>query len=163
MRTHHDMATTTSASKPLSPHRRPLRHGLTLLAWSAAAASLVYWFLQFPVQDGMLPASETLPVSQRTQAPSDAGLERALGVVTATAAAPTAQATRFQLMGVIAASSGQGSALIGTDGQAPKAYRVGQVVADGVVLQSLEPRQARLGTGPDKGWTLQLPGSDKMP
>ncbi|PUE06493.1 hypothetical protein B9Z51_15585 [Limnohabitans sp. T6-5] len=144
-------------------NRWPWRYGLTLLAWSAAAASLVYWFLQFPVQDGMLPASETLTVSQRTQAPSDAGLGRALGVVTATAAAPTPQAARFQLMGVIAASSGQGSALIGTDGLPPKAYRVGQVVADGVVLQSLEPRLARLGTGPANGWTLQLPGSDKAP
>lgn len=157
------MATTPSASKPFSPHRWPWRHGLTLLAWSAAAASLVFWFLQFPVQDGMLPASETLTVSQRTQAPSDAGLGRALGVVTATAATPTPQATRFQLMGVIAATSGQGSALIGTDGQPPNAYRVGQVVADGVVLQSLGPRQAQLGTSPANAWTLQLPGSDKTP
>lgn len=134
-----------------------------LLVWMLAGAGAVFWFLQFPVQDGMGPASETLTVSHHTQAPSHAGLGRALGLVTPTAAAPTPQATRFQLMGVIAASSGQGSALIGTDGLPPKAYRVGQVVADGVVLQSLGPRLARLGTGPDNGWTLQLTGADKAP
>jgi general secretion pathway protein C len=154
--------TTTSASKSSSPHHWPWRHGLTLLAWSAAAASLVYWFLQFPVQDSMRPASETLTVSHRTQAPSNAGLGRALGVVTATAAAPTPQAARFQLMGVIAASSGQGSALIGTDGLPPKAYRLGQVVADGLTLADLKPRQVKLKS-PGTELLLELVGLPEKP
>jgi len=90
---------------------------------------------------------------------------RALGAVVAPATEAAPQASRFQLMGVIASGSGQGSALIGVDGELPKAYRAGQAVAEGVVLQSLGSREARLGLGTQGPalFTLTLPGADKSP
>jgi general secretion pathway protein C len=68
--------------------------------------------------------------------------------------------SQFKLMGVIASPTGQGSALIATDGQAPKAYRAGQTVQDGWTLVSLTPRQARLKSA-NAQVTLDLPVSDK--
>ncbi|MFM6999838.1 MAG: type II secretion system protein N, partial [Limnohabitans sp.] len=88
---------------------------------------------------------------------------RALG---ATAIGPTAapEAGRLQLLGVVAEASGQGSALISIDGQAPKAYRVGQTVSEGLMLQSLGAKRAQLGAtlSGARQLELQLP-SDKTP
>jgi general secretion pathway protein C len=55
----------------------------------------------------------------------------------------------FVLSGVVALNSGQGAALIAVDAQAPKAFKVGQTVAEGWVLQSLGPRQAHLAASVD--------------
>ncbi len=63
-------------------------------------------------------------------------------------------------MGVIASASGQGSALIATDGQPPKAYRVGQTVQDGWTLVSLTARQARLKSASAEV-LLDLPSAEK--
>lgn len=90
---------------------------------------------------------------------------RAWGVSTPAADAGTTPSGRYQLWGVVAGASGQGSALIAIDGQAPKAYRVGQALSEGVYLQSLSPRQARIGAsaqGPDL-FVLTLPVRDKAP
>lgn len=65
-------------------------------------------------------------------------------------------------MGVIAASSGQGSALIGSDGQPPKAYREGQVVADGLTLADLSPRQVKLKSAGTE-LLLELAGPPEKP
>jgi general secretion pathway protein C len=90
-------------------------------------------------------------------------MPRALGV-TAAISSSASDDGRWQLLGVIADASGQGSALIAMDGQAPKAYRVGQSVGEGLVLQSLGPKRAKLGAtvnGPGQR-ELQLP-TDKTP
>ena len=99
-------------------------------------------------------------VSSATQAvPASATqLPRALGLVS-TESVSTADASRLSLLGVIAGPNGQGSALIALDGQPPKPFRVGQAVSDGLVLQSLGPRRALLGStvsGPASR-ELQLP------
>ena len=96
-------------------------------------------------------------------APLAPRLSRALGATAA--ASPDAPETgRLQLVGVIAGTSGQGSALIALDGQAPKAYRVGQAVGNGLVLQRLSPKRAQLGATVDgpRLQDLQLP-ADKTP
>jgi general secretion pathway protein C len=59
--------------------------------------------------------------------------------------------SRFKLLGVIAQSSAgaqgtYGSALIAVDGTPAKPYRVGQLVADDLTLQSVQARSAALGT-----------------
>ncbi|MGV0960207.1 MAG: type II secretion system protein N [Limnohabitans sp.] len=96
-------------------------------------------------------------------APMPHRLVRALGAMQV--AAPDAPETgRLQLVGVIAGTSGQGSALIAVDGQLPKAYRVGQSVGEGLVLQRLSPKRAQLGAtmnGP-RLQDLQLP-ADSTP
>jgi general secretion pathway protein C len=49
--------------------------------------------------------------------------------------------------------------LITVDAQTPKAFKVGQSVADGLLLQSLGPRQARLAASVDGPalMTLDMP------
>lgn len=81
--------------------------------------------------------------------PDAPALARLLGVVAADAPAapPVASvASRFALVGVLAGrSSGAGAALIAVDSQPAKPFRVGAKVDAGLVLQSVGPRQARLG------------------
>ena len=88
-------------------------------------------------------------------------MAKALGQAASSAAndAPQTSST-YKLMGVIASASGQGSALIATDGQPPKAYRVGQTVQDGWTLVSLTARQARLKSSSAEV-LLELPPADK--
>ncbi len=133
----------------LSAVRLSLAPLLTGLLWCAAALSAGYWFWHFPATSASLSVSAPWAPNE-TAEPATGQLPRALGVSAATVTAET-DAPRVQLLGVIASLSGQGSALIALDGQAPKPYRVGQVVGEGLVLQSLSPKHALLGasmTGP---------------
>jgi general secretion pathway protein C len=134
----------------------------TALLWCAAALSTGYWILQFPSGQAEWRASETVTDSAAST-PMSAQLARALGgAVASPVSAP--DAGRLQLLGIIAGPSGQGSALIALDGQAPKPYRVGQTVSEGLILQSLSPQRAQLGAtlnGPAQR-ELQLP-IDKTP
>lgn len=133
--------------------------GLAACAWALAAAGAVYWGLQLTSPQTVQSATSlaTAPERQPEVAPA---IARALGQMAAQEG-PKAQAnSQFKLLGVIASSSGQGSALIATDGQPPKAYRVGQAVQDGLTLVSLTPRQARLQSS-SADVLLELPDPDK--
>ena len=129
----------------------------TLVVWAAAAAVVDYWALQFAGVSG--PASQAATVARSSAAePTVADVQKALGADSAPAAVVNANA-RFVLSGVVALSSGQGAALISVDAQGPKAFKVGQAVTDGLLLQSLGPRQARLAAtrdGPTLN-TLDMP------
>ncbi len=114
------------------------------LLWCAAALSAGYWFLQMPVGGAQTPPSKVLPAGVESALGAHQGMARAWGVSLAQPAQTTA-AGQFQLLGVIAGADGRGSALIATDSQAPKIYRVGQSLGDGLVLQSLSPRGAQFG------------------
>ena len=83
-----------------------------------------------------------------------AGLERALGHTRAVATAPDMQ-NRFVLLGVIAASSGRGSALIAIDGQPPQAYIQGQAIQPGWTLKTVSP-DAVTFQGPSGSMNLAL-------
>ena len=109
----------------------------TLALWALAGASVVYWGLRLSAR----PVGLTVPAAGA-----------------AAARAPAASLTsRFALIGVLAGrSSGGGAALIAVDGQPAKPFRVGAVVDEGLVLQSLHPRQARLGASVDGPATLTL-------
>jgi general secretion pathway protein C len=69
---------------------------------------------------------------------------------------------QWTLLGVVAGASGQGSALLVVDGQPPKAYRPGQVVAPGWVLHSVGHRLARLAPAQQNTptVTLELPKAE---
>jgi len=54
---------------------------------------------------------------------------------------------QWALLGVVAGSSGRGSALLSVDGLPPKAYLPGQTVAPGWVLHSVGHGVARLSNG----------------
>jgi general secretion pathway protein C len=134
---------------------------VTFFLAAAAAASLGYWVLKWPVAER----------SDRFAAPQSAPLvidsvklSQLLGFSSNAAAAgaqtPVASvASRFKLVGVIAQGSQRGSALIGVDGEPAKPFRVGEHVTDGMLLQSVTARAVTLApemTG-NQGFTLELP------
>ena len=134
------------------------------LLWCAAAASATFWVLSFPsgsTQQGLAMVQSPGQTVGTSSSQWALNKGRALGVQTSLPEVSIAQSSRFQLWGVVAGTSGKGSALIAVDGQPPRAFRVGQTVADHWVLQSLGPKQAQLGAtaqGFDL-FTLKLPGS----
>lgn len=131
----------------------------TFLLWALAAGAAVYWGLKLSTSSVPSPS---VAAATRAAPPADpAAVARLLGYVpTAAAAAPVASlASRFSLVGVVAASSRDGAALIAVDGRPAKPFRVGSNVDAGLVLQAVEPRRAVLASnaqGPAV-LTLELP------
>ena len=130
----------------------------TFILWAAAGACLVFWTLRLasPVEASMVAVAAPGPVAVDLQA-----LAQVLG---AGPAAPMAQApaapSRYTLQGLLAGrDSGLGAAVIGVNGQPPKAFPVGAKVDDGLVLQSVGVQEARLGPSRqgDATVTLELP------
>jgi general secretion pathway protein C len=122
-----------------------------------AAASVVFWVLNFP--SGR--AVQGVPLVQSTgpaTGPSSVHMAKALGHASALPQVPIQNNAQYKLMGVIASITGQGSALIAVDGLPPKAFRVGEDVIQGVQLVSLTPKQARLKTNGQE-FVLDLPGT----
>ena len=129
-----------------------------LLLWAAAVGTLTLWWLHLPGPSAPTAAVVRLsPAAPARQATG--GLERALGHTRAVAAAPDAL-KRFQLLGVIASPSGQGSALIAIDGQPAQAFVAGQPVAEGWRLKSVGADSAVLDGGGSL-MTLDLPVTRK--
>ena len=138
------------------------------LLWFSFAVSAIFWVLSFPSGNAVQGVSLVQSSSQAAGATSSqwpVDVARALGAQASLPEISIAQSSRFELMGVVAGASGQGSALIAVDGQPPRAFLVGQAVADGLVLQSLGVKQAQLGANPQGTalFSLRLPGSDKAP
>lgn len=110
-----------------------------------AAASVGYWWLKgWPVTT----ASAVSVVSMEAAPQGPQTLARMLGggaFAVAPAEVQETSATRYVLMGVLAAGS-RGAALIAIDGQAAKPVRVGEPVDSTLVLQSVTPRRAVLGS-----------------
>gem|GEM_PF-1173867 len=135
----------------------------TFLLATLAAGSAGFWLLHWPqpTQPPFASALETTPVAADT-----AKVASLLGAnSTAVPSGAMAQVpSRFKLWGVIAQSQAgnphaQGSALMAVDGAPPKPYRVGQIVADDLTLQSVLAHSVTLGP---KGQaaasvTLELP------
>lgn len=120
---------------------------------------MAYWALHWPKAEPTVAVS----VSAAENRVNDlhVPMARALGQPASLATSTASQtSSSFKLMGVIASASGQGSALIATDGQPPKAYRVGQTVQDGWTLVSLTARQARLKSASAEV-LLDLPPTEK--
>jgi len=84
---------------------------------------------------------------------------RGLGGAPVAALVQPSLASRFQLVGAVAGGPLQGAALLAIDGKPAKPYRLGAVVLDGMVLQSVQARRVSLGatmSGPAI-LTLDLP------
>lgn len=143
------------------PMTWPVR-GATFVLWLLAAACAVFWGLRL----GAGPGAEAPPgAAPRSLAVDQAAIARLLGSAPAApgmaAQAPQASlASRFQLVGVAAgARSGAGAAIIAVDGKPARPYRVGSLVEEGLVLQSVQGRQAVLAAQPGGApvLTLELP------
>jgi general secretion pathway protein C len=117
------------------------------LIWAAVAGTSVFWALHlFGTPPEAPPHAQAAPVAAVLRA----DLGRVLGADPALLAAapdkpaPTAEQSRFQLVGVIA--SGQtGWATIAVDGKPPRTYRVGHVVDGSSVLQKVVARGVEIG------------------
>jgi general secretion pathway protein C len=122
---------------------RWLPAGAAALLWALAAGSAALWWLHFPQREAVL----SLPASEApapTTAQGAAAVARALGHTSAAVATAPDVQRRFQLLGVIAAESGHGSALLMVEGQPAQAFVQGQAVAEGWRLQSVSREGVRL-------------------
>ncbi len=128
---------------------------------------MVFWVLKF-IQGTAVPANAAVVAAPASAVVDATALSRGLGGSSQTAAPGVAavappssiNAGRFVLTGVVAGQfPGQGIALIAVDGKGAKPYKVGTSVTEGVVLQSVRARQAKLSTTADapEALTLELP------
>lgn len=120
---------------------------VALLLWLCVGLSLAYWGWRWW---GRTPA-EPVPVvaAQRLAVDTDA-VARGLGL-TPSGSAPVAvapPAVNHVLLGVVRDRNGDGLALIATDGQPAKAYRVGASLPSGLWLNTLQAREATLTAQP---------------
>jgi general secretion pathway protein C len=136
------------SSNPPSPAARWLAAGLWLLAGLSAS----YWGLRWWGSPALVPVPQLAP--ERVGIEQEA-VARALGEPSGSPAAPAEAAapSRHQLLGVVRDAQGRGAALIASDGQPARPYRVGAALPDGLVLRELGPREALLG--PDAGGSPQ--------
>ena len=157
-----------------------LKHGNSKSFWPAicalvlgglAAYTAVAWVLQIQsvsVAPSLIQvASQSGSSTSTLQNVQSAYVAAALGAPLAADASAGANAMgtadhQWTLLGVVAGASGQGSALLAVDGQPPKAYRPGQVVAPGWVLHSVGHRLARLAPAQQNTptVTLELPKAE---
>ncbi|MDR3367576.1 MAG: type II secretion system protein N [Rhodoferax sp.] len=124
-------------------------------------ASAAFWVLHWPAgTHGSLN-----PVATAPDVTIDSGkVASLLGANPAAEKAPVANtSSAYKLVGVIAEGGighqgARGSALISVEGALAKPFRVGDEVADGLVLQSVHARSAVLGrVGQTGGVALELP------
>ena len=133
---------------------------VTFVVSALAAASVAYWGLKAWTP----PVSIAAPaVAQHTAAFNSQAIAQALGgegaPVAALATAAPAAVSRYGLVGVVASRARAGAALISVDGQEAKPVRVGTLVDNEMVLESVNGRQAVLisSTGTSQKLVLEMP------
>ena len=126
----------------------------SLLVWGAVAFSAVTWGLRWSAM-GASPSNATAAAQALPEVDVSAAA-RSLGAAPVQVAAAPTLASRFELQGVMSGGPDAGAALISVDGKAAKPYRVGAVVADGLVLQLAQARRVSLGAVVDGPQTLAL-------
>ena len=131
-------------------------HGVTLGVWALAAISAMFWGLKF-VPAPKVPAAQPLPGASVAADPR--AVARLLGAHSQGPAVAGSSESRYALLGVVADLEHHGAALIAVDGKLPKPFSVGAKVDDGLLLQSVAPRQAFLGPSLEApaSVTLDLP------
>lgn len=125
---------------------------VTFSVAALAAASATYWVLKWTAAAPVAPGAAV-----NFAGPSQADpqvVARLLGggqtgVVAAQAVTIGSAASRFKLAGVVADTAKGGYALISVDGKPAKPYRVGSLVDNALVLQSVAPRSAALAASAD--------------
>ncbi|MDO9196588.1 type II secretion system protein N [Rhodoferax sp.] len=129
--------------------------GLRIITFSVAAlaaASATYWVLKWtapaPARPGAAvnfagPSQADPQVVARLLGGGQTGVAAAQAVTIDTAA------SRFKLTGVVADRAKGGYALISVDGKPARPYRVGTLVDNALVLQSVAPRSAALAASAD--------------
>ena len=136
-----------------------------LVLGALAAYGAVSWWLDIQslhAAPSQAPVAATGKATLNSQSIDAGRVAQALGAPAATDAQggnANSDAHQWALLGVVAGASGQGSALLAIDGQAPKAYLPGQTIAPGWVLHSVGHRLARLAPAGQEAAsvTLEMP------
>lgn len=134
----------------------------TFFLAALAAASATHWALKW--LGTVAPSPMPLGVSSGASQTDPQAVARFLAgdqvVAKAVPGVPVVSASsRFKLLGVVAAPSGRGYALISVDGKPARPYGVGTQVTDDLVLHSVARRTASLAPSRDGpiSMTLELP------
>jgi general secretion pathway protein C len=133
--------------------------GASFVLAALAAASASFWALKIY---SIHPANAAITTAQSAVASLDsAAVARALGggAVVAPIAPAASLASRFTLAGIVADQNSAGVALLSVDGNPAKPFRVGALVNESLVLQSVLGRKATLGSavGAPPVLALELP------
>jgi len=137
-----------STLRPSLPLTRPSTAARWLAAalWLLAGLSASYWGLRW--WGSPAPVSVPQLLSERARVEPES-VARALGEPSGAPVAATEAegvASRHQLLGVVRDAQGHGAALIASDGQPAKPYRIGVALPDGLVLRELGAREAVLAS-----------------
>jgi len=125
---------------------------IAFVVWALVAATAMFWLLRLFAWSPSAPA-HTLAVASTP--PPRGDLTRVFGAPPAPKGDPAqevaepALASRFKLLGVAAPRQGgdrQGLALIAVDGKPARGFKVGAAIDGELLLQSVHPRGAALGS-----------------
>lgn len=117
----------------------------TFLLALLLGVSMGYWVLRWPQAPVDVSAAAEVPQASGPVNLDARALTRLFGSDSVAVASPVATpSSRMRLLGVVADPRGGGAAVIALDGLAPRSYRVGAVVTDGLLLQSVSPGRASL-------------------
>ncbi|MDO9164716.1 MAG: type II secretion system protein N [Rhodoferax sp.] len=117
-----------------------------------AAASATFWVLKWTAA---APVGPSAAVNFAGPSQADPQVVARLlgggqtGIAAAQAVTIDTAASRFKLTGVVADRAKGGYALISVDGKPARPYRVGTLVDNALVLQSVAPRSAALAASAD--------------
>ena len=143
-----------SFATALSASSRLMLPAASLLVWGVVAFSAVTWGLRWSTMDTAF--SNASAAAQALPEVDVSAAARTLGAAPVLASAAPTLASRFQLQGVMAGGPDAGAALIAVDGKPAKPFRVGTLVADGLLLQLAQGRRISLGASMDGPQTLVL-------
>lgn len=124
--------------------------------WLAAGLCAGYWLLQFWGRGPLVPVAAIAGNPIQADA---ASVARALGAppeVQAAAGVAPPVSSRFRLIGLVSQPGQRGAALIAVDGQPPRPITIGSVVDGELVLLSVGPRVARLGSARESAASVEL-------
>lgn len=134
---------------------------LTFLVWAAAVAAAVAWGLRVASVAADRPEALALaadPATSPTLDPAAVGRLLGAGSRPALVTAATDAATRYRLLGVLAAAGGErGAALMSVDGKSPRPWRVGAEIEPGVTLLAVEKAAVRLSQPGGHELRIELP------
>lgn len=129
---------------------------MTALISLLAIGTATYWVQSFSADRSL---ASPAPQLETTVLIDSATVALLLGAKNPTAVVQASLSSRFVLRGVVASYPTGSAALISVDGKPAQTFRVGQSVAENLVLQSVVDRTAVLGAGKNEpsAVTLEMP------
>ena len=144
----------------VSTQQRLVLHTATFAVWALAASAVGYWALHINAgnKQANLPklAAGNTPLGTLSNTSDAATLAQLLGATAPQAVAAPSNSSRFVLKGVISGAAGKEAALIVIDDKPAKAFRVGSILEEGLVLQSASARRVTLSASKDGPTVMTL-------